>query len=30
VLAANCLAMTWLDYQHMKPFEDDHNTLPAL
>jgi len=30
VLAANCLAMTWLDYQHMKPLEHDHNALPAL
>jgi hypothetical protein len=30
VLAANCLAMTWLDYQHMKPLEDDHNALHAL
>jgi len=30
VLAANCLAMTWLDYQHMKPLQDDHNALHAL
>ena len=30
VLAANCLAMTWLDYQHIKPLEHDHNALPAL
>jgi hypothetical protein len=30
VLAANCLAMTWLDYQHMKPLEGDHNALHAL
>ena len=30
VLAANCLAMTWLDYHHMKPLEDDHNALQAL
>ena len=30
VLAANCLAMTWLDYQHMKPLEDDHHALHAL
>ena len=30
VLAANCLAMTWLDYHHMKPLEDDHNALHAL
>jgi len=30
VLAANCLAMTWLDYQHLKPLEDDHNALHAL
>ena len=30
VLAANCLAMTWLDYQHMMPLQDDHNALHAL
>ena len=30
VLASNCLAMTWLDYQHMKPLEGDHNALHAL
>ncbi len=28
--AANCLAMTWLDYHHMKPSEDDHNVSHAL
>ena len=30
VLAANCLAMTWLDYHHMKPLKEDHNALHAL
>ena len=30
VLAANCLAMTWLDYHRMKPLEDDHNVLHSL
>lgn len=30
VLAANCLAMTWLDYHHMKPLEDVQNALHAL
>ena len=30
VLAANCVAMTWLDYHHMKPLEDDQNALHAL
>jgi DNA-directed RNA polymerase specialized sigma24 family protein len=29
VLASNCLAMTWLDYQHMKPLEADHTRLHA-
>jgi DNA-directed RNA polymerase specialized sigma24 family protein len=29
VLASNCLAMTWLDYQHMKPLEADHTALHA-
>jgi hypothetical protein len=27
VLAANCLAMTWLEYHRMKPLEDDHKVL---
>jgi hypothetical protein len=30
VLAANCLAMTWLDYHHRKPLEDNHNVLHSL
>jgi hypothetical protein len=30
VLAANCLAMTWLDYHHRKPLEDNHNVLHIL
>lgn len=30
VLAANCLAMTWLDYHHLKPSQDDHSALHAL
>ena len=30
VRAANCLAMTWLDYHHMKPLKDNHNALHAL
>jgi hypothetical protein len=30
VLAANCLAMTWLDYHHMNPLEDDHSALHAF
>ena len=29
-VAANCLALTWLDYHHMKPSEDDHNISHAL
>ena len=29
-IAANCLAMTWLDYHRLKPSEDDHNVLHAL
>jgi hypothetical protein len=29
VLASNCLAMTWLHYQHMKPLEADHTALHA-
>jgi hypothetical protein len=28
--AANCLAMTWLDYRHVKPLEGDHNISHAL
>ena len=30
LLAANCLAMTWLDYHHMKPLEDGHSILHSL
>jgi len=30
VLAANCLAMTWLDHCHVKPSEDNHNVSYAL
>ena len=29
-VAANCLAMTWLDYHHLKPLEDDRNVSHAL
>jgi len=28
--AANCLAMTWLDYRHVKPLEDDRDLSHAL
>jgi hypothetical protein len=30
VLAANCLAMTWLDYRQLKPLEDDHKIAQTL
>jgi hypothetical protein len=30
VLAANCLAMTWLDYQRMKPSEENHTVSHTL
>ena len=30
VLAANCLAMTWLDYRHIKALDDDHKLSHAL
>ncbi len=30
VLAANCLAMTWLDYHHMKSSQDDHVVSQAF
>jgi hypothetical protein len=29
-VAANCLAMTWLDYHHLKPSENEHNVSHAL
>ena len=29
VLAANCLAMTWLDYRHIKALDDDHKLSHA-
>jgi DNA-directed RNA polymerase specialized sigma24 family protein len=29
-VAANCLAMTWLDYRHLKPLEDDRTVSHAL
>jgi hypothetical protein len=29
-VAANCLVMTWLDYRHVKPLENDHNVPHAL
>jgi hypothetical protein len=29
-VAANCLAMTWLDYRRIKPWGDDHNISQAL
>jgi hypothetical protein len=28
--AANCVAMTWLDYRHVKPVESDHNVRHVL
>ena len=30
VIAANCLAMTWLDYHHMKPSQNDHQVSHTL
>ena len=29
-VAANCLAMAWLDYRHLKPLEDHRNVWRAL
>jgi len=29
-VAANCLAMTWLDYRRIKPWGNDHNISHAL
>ena len=29
-VAANCVAMTWLDYRQLKPLEDDHKLAQAL
>ena len=30
IIAANCLAMTWLDYRQLKPLEDDHKVSQSL